>query len=100
MDALKNIEIDVIVDGTTSQDILPVLDSVALTPSSLCYDLKYSRTPTAFMRWAQDKNASIISDGLGMLVEQAAESFCLWTGYRPKTKIVIERAKDYFYGTQ
>jgi shikimate dehydrogenase len=55
--------------------------------------MMYSNEPTGFMCWGKAQGAQI-SDGLGMLVEQAAESFFLWRGVRPQTKLVIEAVRD------
>ncbi|MDE0443381.1 MAG: shikimate dehydrogenase [Gammaproteobacteria bacterium] len=53
---------------------------------SRCYDMFYSLDgATPFCRWAADQDASAVSDGLGMLIEQAAEAFLLWRGVRPDT---------------
>ena len=54
-------------------------------PGSLAYDLVYADTPTPFLRWASQHAAERTADGLGMLIEQAAESFALWRGVRPQT---------------
>ncbi len=52
---------------------------------TLCYDLSYGEIARPFIHWAQRAGAQRISDGLGMLVEQAAEAFALWFGMRPDT---------------
>src|ERR1700682_646113 len=54
-------------------------------PGALAYDLVYADAPTPFLRWASAQSAERTADGLGMLIEQAAESFVLWRGVRPET---------------
>ncbi len=58
-------------------------------PGSLAYDLVYSDSATSFLGWANERGAARTADGLGMLIEQAAESFALWRGERPKTDTVF-----------
>jgi shikimate dehydrogenase len=83
---------DVIVNGTSTglSDEMPALPSeTALAEGCCCYDMAYGRGPTPFMRWAAEQGAAEARDGLGMLVEQAAESFYLWLGEYPDTQPVI-----------
>jgi shikimate dehydrogenase len=55
---------------------------------TFCYDLSYGNAARAFLEWARAAGAGRSSDGLGMLVEQAAESFLLWHSVRPQTAAV------------
>jgi shikimate dehydrogenase len=68
---------------------LPPLPDDLLHANSWCYDLMYATEPTIFCRWAEGHGARKALDGLGMLVEQAAEAFWLWRGVRPDTAPVL-----------
>lgn len=82
---------DLIVNATSASlhDEMPVVPAQACGPRTLCYDLAYGKGDTAFMRWARVAGAAGTMMGLGMLVEQAAESFLLWRGVRPDTAPVL-----------
>lgn len=60
---------------------------------TIAYDLMYSKYPTVFMNWARNQGAQQILDGLGMLIEQAAESFQIWHGIRPPTDPLHKEAR-------
>ena len=81
---------DVIVNATAGSLTaeVPECDSRAFGAGTLAYDMMYGAQPTVFMRHAQALGARI-SDGLGMLVEQAAESFWVWRGVRPASAPVL-----------
>jgi shikimate dehydrogenase len=85
-------QFDLIINGTSASMTgdLPPLPSHILSNDGCAYDMMYGAKPTPFMRWAASEMAWAVADGLGMLVEQAAESFCIWRGVRPDTKPVIE----------
>ena len=81
---------DIIVNGTAASlqgDVPPI--APACVAGAQCYDMMYGAQPTAFLRWCQRHGASGAHDGLGMLVEQAAEAFNIWRGVRPDTAPVI-----------
>jgi len=82
---------DIIINATAASlsGEVPALPGSIVTPQSWCYDMMYGDQPTAFMNWSQDLGAACALDGLGMLVEQAAESFYLWRKVRPDTTPVI-----------
>jgi shikimate dehydrogenase len=83
---------DVIINGTSAslQGDLPPLNPAVIAPHTVVYDMMYSLDNTPFNQWAMDQGATRVFDGLGMLVEQAAESFRVWRGIRPDTASVIE----------
>jgi shikimate dehydrogenase len=83
---------DLIINGSSASlagEIAPLPGSV-LTANTQGYDMMYAADPTPFMRWMNDHGAQQTADGLGMLVEQAAEAFILWRGVRPETAAVIQ----------
>ena len=82
---------DLIINATAASlnDTVPPLPDSILTRDSWCYDMMYGDKPTAFVRWAYEHGVVVALDGLGMLVEQAAESFRVWRGVRPDTAPVI-----------
>jgi shikimate dehydrogenase len=86
----------VIINATSAglQDAIPPLPPGVLAPQGCAYDMMYGNTPTAFVRWAQAQGSVQAFDGLGMLVEQAAESFYLWRGVRPDTGRVITQLRQ------
>ncbi|MBP8194708.1 MAG: shikimate dehydrogenase, partial [Azonexus sp.] len=57
------------------------------------YDMMYARDGTPFLAQAQAQGASRCADGLGMLVEQAAEAFFVWRGIRPATAAVLSQLR-------
>jgi shikimate dehydrogenase len=71
------------------------LPAHAITRGSLAYDMAYGACAAAFLARARAAGARA-TDGLGMLVEQAAESFRLWRGHRPPTRPVLEELRTAF----
>lgn len=86
---------DLIINGTSAslQGDLPPVSANVIGPATVVYDMMYSLQTTTFNQWALDNNAYRVYDGLGMLVEQAAESFFVWRGVRPETAPVIEELR-------
>ena len=91
-DELEGNSFDVVINGTSASlhGELPPLPDKLLSDNACAYDMMYAAEPTVFMEWAKQHGAEFIFDGLGMLVEQAAESFNLWRGVQPETQFVID----------
>jgi shikimate dehydrogenase len=88
---LESQRFDLIINATAASlhDELPPLPPAVLASAAFCYDLVYAHGSTPFTRRAGECGVARCSDGAGMLVEQAAESFLLWRGIRPQTSAVI-----------
>ena len=95
-DALAGKSFDGVINGTAAslKGEVPPLPADILNKDAWCYDMMYSSEPTAFVRWGQEQGAKHSVDGLGMLVEQAAESFELWRSVKPDTRSVIQSLRD------
>ncbi len=92
----KGIKFDVVINATSSSlsGELPLPDSAeVIAPGALAYDMMYGKQPTTFMTWATRQGASRVADGLGMLVEQAAESYVQWRGVLPQAAPVIAQLR-------
>lgn len=89
-------QFDIVINATAAslQGEMPPLPKGVLAKYAVCYDMMYARQATAFMAWAAEHGADLIVDGLGMLVEQAAESFFIWRGVRPQTQPVIATLRE------
>ena len=82
---------DIIINATSAslENTVPPVPSHTLNEESICYDLAYSDEPTAFINWAYQLGAKRCHDGIGMLIEQAAESYYIWRNFKPNTKEVF-----------
>lgn len=91
-DGLKDDAFDVVINATSAslRNELPDLRAEAFGPGCLAYELSYAKGLTPFLGLAQGAGADRLADGVGMLVEQAAEAFAWWRGMRPLTHEVIK----------
>jgi len=82
---------DIVINATAASlaGELPAVPPGIVNARSICYDMAYGRDETPFVRWALQRGCARAIMGLGMLVEQAAESFFLWRGVRPDTASVL-----------
>ncbi len=90
--ALVGTDFDVVINATSAglrADVGLPWPAGLFRPQAFAYDMIYGDVDTAFLRWARAHGATHGADGLGMLVEQAAESFMLWRGVRPDTRSVF-----------
>lgn len=87
---------DLIINGTSaslSGELPPINDHV-VTEDTVCYDMMYGAQTTVFNQWAKGLNAKETIDGLGMLVEQAAEAFQIWRDVRPETSELLTSLRE------
>lgn len=93
--SLAGCHFDLVINATSSSlsGERPPLPTGVFAPGCLAYDMMYGKGLTPFLQFARDNGADRLADGLGMLVEQAAESFFLWRGVRPDTRPVMAMLK-------
>ncbi|MFT3813187.1 MAG: shikimate dehydrogenase [Acidovorax sp.] len=84
---------DLVVNATSASltGELPPVPPGAFSPQGMAYELAYGKGLTPFLRRTRDAGVRQVADGVGMLVEQAAEAFAWWRGVRPQTRAVIDR---------
>lgn len=89
-------QFDIIINGTSGSlnGALPDIPTALFDGAELVYDMVYGNEPTAFLHHAAAHGAQRISDGLGMLVGQAAAAYELWRGFRPDTAPVIRMLRE------
>ncbi len=93
---LAKYQFDLVINATSASLTGAELDlpQAILSDQAFCYDMVYGKGITPFMAWATHNRAAKVSDGLGMLIEQAAEAFFLWRKVRPNTPPILERLKN------
>lgn len=93
----ENINADIIINSTScslTNDILAISPSI-FGSADVVYDMSYKNEATSFNKWARNNNSNTtIIDGLGMLIEQAAESFKIWHGHQPNSEVLRQTLRD------
>jgi shikimate dehydrogenase len=86
---------DIIVNATAASIAaeVPAIPASVFGPDTFAVDMMYGKEPTVFMQFAA-RHGAAVRDGLGMLVEQAAESFYVWRGVRPETAAVFSELRS------
>lgn len=84
---------ELVLNGTSAslKTELPPVPAGVFVDAALAYDMVYGKGLTPFLRLARDAGVPRLADGVGMLVEQAAEAFAWWRGVRPDTRAVIDQ---------
>ena len=100
LDALPADGFDIVINATAASlsGDLPPVPRGTLRTGGIAYDTAYAANPTPFVEWGAGEGARVATDGLGMLVEQAAESFRLWRGREPLTVPVIDALRAHLAG--
>ncbi len=86
---------DVVINATSASlsNAMPPVPASAFCQGTLALDMMYGKAPSPFMEFAASHGATV-RDGLGMLVEQAAEAFAIWRGVRPQTATILEQTRQ------
>ncbi len=94
--ALVGRQFDLVVNATSASlaGELPPLPPGTFARGALAYDMMYTKGETPFLTHARGEGAARLADGLGMLVEQAAESFFVWRGLRPDSAPVLKQLRQ------
>ncbi len=94
-DGLEGQSFNLVINATSAgfDGAVPPFPESILGPNTVCYDLSYSMKDTPFVAWSRKHGSAEAHQGWGMLVEQAAESFCIWRGVRPDTDPVLSRLR-------
>ena len=89
-------QFDIVINATSTSlhGELPPIPAGIFMPKTLAYDMVYGKGLTPFLQRAQAERAGVLADGLGMLVEQAAESFLIWRGVLPETRQVMGMLRE------
>lgn len=89
-------QFDLVINATSLslQKALPPLPTNLFAAGALSYDMMYGTEDTVFMIWSRQHHAEQVCDGLGMLIEQAADAFEIWEGVRPNTETVYTYIKS------
>ena len=93
---LKGLQFDLVINASSASvkgESLP-LPADIFARASLAYEMMYGKGRTPFMQFARNDGAGKVADGVGMLIEQAAESFFIWRGIRPDTRPVFSKLKN------
>ena len=95
-DNLPKYAFDIVINGTSMSlsGEVPPITTAQINKQTHGYDMAYGAKPTPFLIWLKENGVNQLSDGLGMLVEQAAESFKLWRGVMPDTQPVIQQLRE------
>lgn len=96
--SIKNKKYDLIINATSSSMVgeIPSIPSSLIGSFTKCYDIFYQKKDTSFLKWCKDQGSGFCSDGLGMLIQQAAYSFYLWHNIFPSVNFVLKRFSSVF----
>ena len=95
-DELQSLQFDIVINATSASlhGDVPPIPAKCVASARIVYDMMYGKDPTRFLVWAKQQGVQQVSDGLGMLVEQAAESFFIWRNIKPDTQPVIKKIRE------